>query len=120
MARAFRELFRNEHEITFLSEKFRRDTPDIEWITALSREGQWTILSGDRRITRNHAEYQAFRNSNLIGVFMAASLCKAPVAKQMERILALWPAILTVSQTVHGGAMFELPQKSVRLRQLKL
>jgi len=32
MARAFRELFKNEHEIFTLVDKFRRDTPDIEWI----------------------------------------------------------------------------------------
>jgi hypothetical protein len=41
MARAFRELFRKEHEIKFLAEKFNPNTPDVEWITALSQEGQW-------------------------------------------------------------------------------
>ena len=120
MARAFRELFKNEHEICTLADKFRPDTPDIEWITALSREGQWAIISGDRRITKNHAEYHAFRNSNLIGLFLAQGLNKAPVIKQMERILALWPNIVMVCQTVQGGAMFELPMKRTLLRQLKI
>src|SRR3981189_895157 len=120
MARAFREPFKNEHEIFTLVDKFRRDTPDIEWITALSREGQWAIISGDRRITKNHAEYHAFRNSNLIGLFLSQGLNKAPVTKQMERILVLWPSIVTVCRTVEGGAMFELLIKATRLRQLKL
>ena len=120
MARALRELFRNEHEIWILGEKFRPDTPDTEWITALSREGQWTIITGDRRITRNHAEYHAFRNSNLIGLFLSQGFNKAPVIKQMERILALWPNIVTVCHTVQGGAMFELPMKRTLLRQLKI
>lgn len=30
MARAFRELFKDKHEITYLAEKFKRDTSDIE------------------------------------------------------------------------------------------
>lgn len=119
MARALRELFRKDHEITYLVEKFSRDVSDIEWITALSREGQWVVISGDRRITRNKAEYHAFRSSNLIGLFLSEGLYKAPVAKQMERLLALWPMIEAVCNTVMGGAMFELPLRSTRLRPLK-
>ncbi len=120
MARAFRELFSKEHEITFLAERFPRNISDVDWISELSSEGQWMVVSGDRRITRNRAEYHAFRNSNLIGLFLSEGLYKAPVAKQMERILALWPTIVTVGKTVQGGAMFELPLKSTRLRQIKL
>lgn len=120
MARAFRELFQREYEIKFLAEKFRSSTPDVEWITALSQEGQRTVISGDRRITRNRAEYLTFRNSNLIGFFLSPGLYKAPVIKQMERILALWPKIELVPQTVQGGAMYELPMKGVLLRQLKM
>ena len=120
MARAFRELFANEHEIASLAEKFRTNTTDIEWISELNREGQWVVISGDRRITRNRAEYHAFRSSTLIGLFLTAGLNKAPVIKQMERILALWPTIVTVPKTVQGGAMYELPMKGTRLRQLKI
>jgi PIN domain-containing protein len=120
MARAFRELFRGEHEATTLAEKFRPDVPDVHWIKELSDEGNWIIISGDRRITRNRAEYNTFRNSNLIGLFLSPGLCKSKVTKQMERILALWENIETVTRTVAGGAMFELPTKSNRLRQLKL
>jgi hypothetical protein len=120
MARAFRELFRNQHEIAYLAEKFKPSTSDIDWITALSQEGQWTVVSGDRRITKNRAEYHTFRNSNLIGLFLTPGLNKAPVIKQMERILALWPKIELVPQTVQGGAMYELPMKGMLLRQLKI
>ena len=120
MARALAELFKKQHEITCLSEKFPRDISDVDWITALSSEGHWVVISGDRRITRNHAEYHTFRNSNLIGLFLSQGLYKATVAKQTERILALWPTIETVCKTVQGGAMFELPVKSTKLRQLKL
>jgi len=120
MARALRELFKGEHEITYLAEKFARNVSDLDWITNLSKDGHWIVISGDRRITRNRAEYQAFRSSNLIGLFLSQGLNKAPVIKQMERVLALWPTILTISTTVQGGAMYELPMKSFKLRQLKI
>jgi hypothetical protein len=84
MARAIRELFRGQHEVTTLAEKFQTNTPDVEWIKRLGAEGNWVIISGDRRITRNHAEYAAFRNSNLIGLFLSPGLYKSKVIKQTE------------------------------------
>ena len=120
MARAFRELFRGEHEVVTLADKFERDTPDVEWINRLSDEGHWVIISGDRRITRNRAEFYAFRNSKLIGFFLSPGLCKSKVTKQMERILVLWENIDILAQRVEGGAMFELPMKGNRARQLKI
>jgi len=120
MARAFRELFKGEHEVVTLQDKFERDTSDVEWINRLSDEGHWVIISGDRRITRNRAEYYYFRNSKLIGFFLSPGLYKAKVAKQMERILALWENIEVLARTVEGGAMFELPMKSNRAKQLKI
>lgn len=119
LARALRELFKGQHEVTYLAEKFRRSATDIEWISELSRESRWVVVSGDRRITKNRAEYAAFRNSRLVGFFLSKGLHKASVAKQMERILALWQSIEAVSSTVEGGAMFELPMKTNLVKQLK-
>lgn len=120
MGRALRELFRDQHEIALLGEKFPRDASDVAWITGLSREGRWLVISEDRRITRNRAEYAAFRASRLVGIFLARAVHKAPVVKKLERVLAVWPALEALSETVEGGAMFELPIQGSRLRQLKL
>lgn len=119
LARAVRELFRDRHEIAILSEKFRRDATDMEWITALSREGRWLVISEDRRITKNDAERAAFRSSRLVGIFLAKAVHKAPVVKKMERLLAVWPALEALADTVEGGAMFELTITGTRLRQLR-
>ncbi|RYD94134.1 MAG: hypothetical protein EOP50_10005 [Sphingobacteriales bacterium] len=119
MARALQELFKHQHEIKALRDKFNPNISDIAWITELSREGRWIIISGDRRITKNRAEHTAFASSKLIGMFLAPGLYKSPVIKQTERLLALWSNIETVSNTVEGGAMFELAISSSKLRQLK-
>lgn len=120
IARALNELFSPEHEVVALRYKFSPDTSDEDWINALSADGRWVVISGDRRITRNKAEYVAFRNSHLVGFFLARGLYKAKVSKQLERLLALWDNIETLARTVEGGAMFELQMKSSRIRQLRL
>ena len=81
-------------------------------------DGGWIVISGDRRIAKNRAEQALFRSSSLIGFFLSKGLYKAPVTKKMERLMALWPNIETVASTVAGGAMFELPMKSTRLKQI--
>jgi hypothetical protein len=42
------------------------------------------------------------------------------VTKQAERLLALWDGIADLATRMEGGAMFELPMKSTRIKQLKL
>ena len=77
---------RAERELASIPDRIR-PPPDTVWIDALSREGRWVIISGDRRITRNRAEYAAFRSSRLVGFFLFRGLYKAPVAKQTDRHL---------------------------------
>ena len=119
LARALSALFGGDHEVVHLRTRFGPGVVDRVWIDQLSAEGRWVVISGDRRITRNRVEYTAFRNSRLVGFFLSKGLYKAPLVKQMERILALWSAIETQSGIVAGGAMFVLPMKSTRLEQLK-
>lgn len=119
LARALAALFDGEHEIVHLRHRFGKAVTDVQWIGELSREDRWIVISADRRITRNRTEYIAFRNSRLIGFFMAPSVYKSPLIKQMARLLVLWENIIDLAQRVEGGAMFELPGKSTRIRQLR-
>ncbi|EHK53685.1 DUF5615 family PIN-like protein [Allomesorhizobium alhagi] len=119
LAKALHALFNGDHEVVHLRARFGPGVSDREWIEELSAEGLWIVISGDRRITRNRVEYAAFRKSRLVGFFLSKGLYKAPLIKQMERILALWGAIEAQSGLVAGGAMFLLPMKSTKLEQLK-
>jgi len=118
LARALHALFAGEHEVAHLREKFGPRVDDADWISVLSAEGRWVIISGDAKITKRKAEQAAFRNSRLIGFFMAPALNGAKVTRQMQRLLALWDDIEIIAERVAGGAMYELPI-SGKIRQLK-
>ncbi|MBA8819453.1 hypothetical protein BRY73_08465 [Ochrobactrum sp. P6BS-III] len=118
LARALNALFAGKHEIIHTRDRYGPGVKDLQWIRDLSTEGRWIIISGDRRITRNKAEYNAFRASNLVGFFLSKGLYKSSTVKQMERLLALWENIEKQSDIVQGGAMFELPMTSPRIKQL--
>ncbi|MBS0480291.1 MAG: hypothetical protein JSR79_13480 [Proteobacteria bacterium] len=61
LARGLNALFDGQHEIVALREKFGRSgVPDAEWITALGREGGWTVLSGDLRIAKKRPSRELF------------------------------------------------------------
>jgi hypothetical protein len=120
LARALHALLSNNHTIVALRDKFPIDISDFDFISALSRQGHWIIISGDYRITRNKAERQAFQQSRLTGFFMAPALKQAPVLKQLARLCVLWDTIITAAEITEHGALFELPIKSARVRQLRL
>jgi hypothetical protein len=117
LAKAIEALFKGEHEVTHIREKFHAGIKDVEWIESLGQEGRWIVISADLRIKSNKAEYDAFRRSKLIGFFMSKALIRSKVIKQAERILALWHNIEKLSTSVEGGAMYELPIKGHYIKQ---
>jgi hypothetical protein len=119
LARALNELFGADHQVVSLRDKFPPDTPDVKWITTLSDEGGWAVISGDRAISRTKAEYQAFRSSKIVGFFLSRSLQKANVQQQMARLLVLWESMETLMKGARGGSMFELLMKSTKIKRLK-
>jgi|SRR5690606_14463312 len=105
-----------DHEIVALRDKFgRTNLRDEEWITALGAEGDWSVISADRRITRNPVQRNAFLGAGLVGFFFSASLKKAPLASQAARLLSLWPEICAQAQLNRNGC-FEVPTSGRKFR----
>lgn len=119
VARAINSIVEPEDTVIALRDKFPPGTADVDWIDALGREGGWVVVSGDRRISRNRAEREAWRASKLTGFFLSKGLQKASVFKLTTRLLLLWEVMRTQHALVEAGAIFELPMRSGKLRQLK-
>lgn len=118
LARALAELFKGQHEVDHILLKFGPGVKDVDWIRELSADGNWTVLSADRRISKNKAEQAAFRSSRLIAFIFAPALQKATLLKKMERLMVIWPTIEAQVGLVQTGSMFEIPVKGDRLRPL--
>ncbi|MFL2778485.1 MAG: DUF5615 family PIN-like protein [Paracoccus marcusii] len=116
LARALAELFINQHDVIHIRQRYGPGVKDVDWIKDLNADGHWTIISADRRISKNKAEQTAFRASRLIAFIFAPALQKATMLKKMERLMVMWPKIETQVGLVQGGSMFEIPAKGDRLR----
>lgn|SRR5208282_6495130 len=108
------------HEIVHLSRKFSRDTPDIEWIQKLAEEGNWIVVSGDVRISKNEFERRAWLESGLTAFFLSKGWTSLKLWDQAWRLAKWWPEIVTQAERIRPGAGFVVPLKSAKLEQLRI
>lgn len=104
-----------------LADMFSRTITDVEWMNALAATGEfWIVITADKRIRKNSAEREAFRQSKLLCLVMSRSWSKTPVNQRAAMILWRWPDIQQVAKFV-GTGMFELPlRRSKKLTPLPL
>jgi PIN like domain len=110
----------SSHKIVHLTEGFPADTPDANWISALSDEGDWVIISGDVRITRNPGERAAWLESKLLAFFLAKGWTNQSLWDQAWRFVKWWPSIVEQSSRIKPPAGFIVPLKSSKLEQVRI
>jgi hypothetical protein len=95
-----------EYEIAHLRHKFPDDTDDLVWIPALAEEGEWVIVSGDPRISRDRAERAAWKESGLTAFFFVNGFANKQFWKQAEIVVRRWPAIVLQARQCVPGSGF--------------
>ena len=113
MSEALAALARSQGiEVVHLSQRFPdRSIPDVEWIHAIRSEGDWIIVSGDTRISRNPVERAAWRESGLTAFFLDESWSRRQFWIQAAELVRWWPAIMQAVKTCTPGSGFRLPFK---------
>jgi PIN like domain len=104
-------LFDPRHEIVALREKFAPDTPDMEWISSLSEEGGWAVLTKDLRIRTRPSERAALDRSRIVYFFLAGAWKKQSVEETAARLIRLVPKMAAQTELAERGR-FELPINS--------
>ena len=84
---------RENWTIKHLRDLFEPQTEDIAWLEALGREGEWIVISGDIRISRNPTERAAWRESGLTAFFFAGQYPEKKIWTQVTHFLHWWPEI---------------------------
>ena len=111
------------HSVLHLTDKFRADTPDIDWVQELSREGRWSVVTQDRTMARHPIEQEVLRRSGLIVFMLARGWNSQRLWDKAAALVRWWPKIMEQALLVAGGAAFEVPwgfSGKKRLKQIRL
>ncbi len=73
--------------VQHLKDRFKTETADVTWLEALGHEGEWIVISGDIRISRNRAERAAWRESGLTAFFFASQYPEKKIWTQVMHFL---------------------------------
>ncbi|MGE8099129.1 hypothetical protein [Pseudomonas fluorescens] len=123
LARALNELSKSEgHTVTPLRDKFPQSATDIAWISALSEEGGWAVISQDK-FTKGDIEKRAFRECGLPIFCLTRHWGNEPYWSKAHNLVRWWPAILIQADLISRGAAFRVPWKFAthgKLDQIKI
>jgi hypothetical protein len=108
IARCLQELFRDDHKIVALREKFSTTVSDLEWINALGTDGGWAVITKDLRIRTRPHERAALDRSRVVYFFLSGSWNKYSVAETAARLIRLFPKMVAQTELADRGR-FELP-----------
>lgn len=121
LAKAIDALLGSSGKAIHLLINFQADTPDIDWLSSLAREGDWVIISGDIRITRNPHERKAWQEARLTSFFLPKGWMNIDPWIQASKLIRWWPDIMAQANRVAPGAAFVVPVKyNGKFEQLKL
>jgi hypothetical protein len=111
LARALNELTKIEgHSVLPLRDKFPQDTCDAHWISVLSNEGGWAVISQDK-FTKGDIEKRAFRECGLPVFCLAKHWGNESYWNKAHNLVRWWPAITIQANLIRGGAAFRVPWK---------
>ena len=109
LAKAIDILMDRPHQAVHLSNKFRPDTPDADWVRALASERDWVIICGDPKIMRRPHERKALQKARLITFFLKPGWTNLRLWPLAAKLVQWWPDIMETARRVTPGAAFLVP-----------
>ena len=91
-------------KVIHLTDRFKGNAPDIEWIGNLTSDGPWYIVSIDRFKKQHGAEREAIRRAGHTVFILDSQWSKYAFWAQTERLVRWWPQIVDYADRVSGGA----------------
>lgn len=120
-AEAINALIKDEsHQAIHLTQMFKANTPDIEWLEKLGHDKDWIIISGDLRITRRKHEADVWLQAGITTFFLAKGWPNLSFWEQIAKLIQKWPAISDQAQRVSAGAGFIISPRSPKFEQVHI
>lgn len=97
-----------DEEIVHLRDRYDDGgTPDTTWLSDLTEEGDWVVISADR-FKKNSAERQAILNPGITVFMFTSSFAKKPRWKKTLIIVNRWAEIVEASKGRGRGRCFRV------------
>ena len=93
-------------EVIHLSDRFRRNAPDLEWISALGQG--WYIVSIDKFNKSRGQEREALRRTGHTVYVLDPQWSKHTFWLKSARLVLWWPLVLEHARLTAGG-VFRVP-----------
>ena len=117
IARAIDQLVDPPIKVHHLRERFPPNVADVDWMRTLAEDGDWVIVSGDLRITKNPHGRHAWEATGLTTFFLKGWMNQS-FWLQAANLVRWFPDIMSQAQRVEPGASFIVPFKySGRFKQ---
>ena len=89
-----------------------RDATDLEWIIALGADVRgWIVVTGDRKLSRNKAEKEAFRRARLSGLWLSGPFTRLPVHRQAALLINRWPDLAETIRRFNPPLLIAVPTR---------
>ncbi len=90
-------------------DRFERTTPDVDWIGALGREGDWVVVTQDR-LTRDPPERQALKSTGLLVFILSKGWSHAVYWDKAAALVRWMPILIGIAGRINNGA-YTVPHK---------
>ena len=97
--------------VEHIREKFSADTPDIDWIRQLEKEGDWFIITKDNQIRKKPHERKVWKESHIPIVFLQKTWMNHEFWEIAWRLIRYWPKLKQTITNNRKVESFELTVK---------
>jgi hypothetical protein len=87
-----------------LRDRFPANTPDVQWLGHLAKEGGWRVVSIDR-FKKSSAEREMLRRQGLTVFVLDPQWSGQPYWIQAAQLVRWWPKILEVAKLTSNAAL---------------
>ena len=94
--------------VEHLKEKFPASASDIEWISKLSKEGNWFVITQDSQIRKKPHERKAWQESHIPIVFLQKAWINHNFWEIAWRLIKYWPKLKESIENNKRKLSFEL------------
>lgn len=96
------------HEAYALRDKFDIKISDVDYFSALGKDGNWIVISKDISNAKRPPERSAILRSGVLGFYLAPAVQKLKVTEQAATILWQWDKIVA-QRAANRNGLFKIP-----------